>query len=77
MAVELTQEEADKLRDAIRAERKAADDLELATLEFRTRLHHARTFRAALLDTIADTYGFDSTTAHEFDWATRTLTKKG
>ncbi len=73
----ISDEDAKALRDAVRAERMAVEALELVTLRHRVALHEAKSMLAAVLDTLADTYGFDSTTAHEFDYATRTLTKKG
>lgn len=72
----ISQDDADRLRDALRAERLAADALELASLQGRIALHHAKAQRVAILDELADTYDFDSTTAHEFDSVACTLTKK-
>ena len=73
----LSDEHAIRLRDALRAERLATEALELITLQYRTALHTARAARGVILDELADTYGFDSTTAHDFDFGSRTITRKG
>lgn len=72
----LTAEDALALRNAIRYERDAGDDLERVTLEHRLALHTARAERMALLDRLADQYGFDSTAPHEFDFGLQTITRK-
>lgn len=76
IVIPLLPDDADRLRDALRAERLAVDQLELVTLQARIALHHAKTARAAVLDSLADRYGFDSTTAHDFDHAAKTLSRK-
>ena len=64
------------LRDALRRERLATEALERVTLEHRIALHSARAERGALLDSLADQYGFDSTAEHSFDFGLRTITRK-
>lgn len=68
--------DAIRLRDALRAERLAAEQLEYETLKHRTTLHLARVACVAILDELADTYGFDSTAPHEFDFGLKTITRK-
>ena len=74
--IQLTVDESNSLRDALRDERLATEALEIAQLTARTTLHHAISRRAALLDTLADKYGFDSSDPHSFNCADHTLVKK-
>ena len=64
------------LRDVLRLERHAAEALERATLEHRILAHTARCQRAAILDQLADEYGFDSTADFIFDFGLKTITRK-
>lgn len=73
----MSEADAIRLRDALRAERLAAEALELVSLQHRTALHTARATRGAILDELADRYGFDSTMPHDFDFGLRTITRKG
>lgn len=73
----VSETDAQRLRDALRAERLATEALELETLRLRIVLHTARATRAAILDELADRYGFDSTMPHDFDFGLRTITRKG
>ena len=76
MGVELELADAVLLRDALRRERVATEALERVTLQHRIALHTASAERAALLDSLADKYGFDSTAPHEFDFGLKTITRK-
>ena len=72
----LSDEDAIRLRDAIRAERKATEALELVTLQHRIARQVAESERGVVLDELADKYGFDNTAAHDFDFGARTITRK-
>ena len=74
--ITISDADAIRLRDALRRERLAAEALERVTLEHRIALHSARAERGAILDTLADTYGFDSTAEHSFDFGLKTITRK-
>ncbi len=76
MEITLSAEDANRLRDAIREERKAKEALEAETLRCRLVVSHAITARAVVFDELADKYGFDSFAIFDFDWASKKLSEK-
>jgi hypothetical protein len=75
--IELTIEEAQRLRDAYRAETTQRELHEIAQLRARIAALEAISARRAVLESIADAHDFDATEVWEFDFQARTLTKKG
>lgn len=74
--IQLDKDDALKLRDAIRAERRAHEKHEAAQLRARLDLLHVRSARMALFEELGDKYGFDSTNPFDFDSVAATLTPK-
>lgn len=76
--IELTPDEAQRLRDALRAEVMQRELHELATLRARIAALEAVSARRAVFESIADAHGFDATDTFSFDFQARSLTiKKG
>ena len=76
VVINITPEESAELRAAIREETRASDALEEATLTYRLALHHARSKRSAIFETLGDKYGFDPTNAHDYHATENKLTRK-
>ena len=74
--IQLTPEDAIRLRNALVAERQARDALEIETMSHRLALLRASSVRAALFDDLGDAYRFDTSTPFDFDWVAATLTPK-
>lgn len=76
--IQLTEDEAVKLRDALRREAESRDDHELAVLQARVAALEYASARRAVFESIADAHNFDATDAFEFNFQSRSLTiKKG
>lgn len=75
--ITLNEADAIRLRDALRREQSSREGHELEVLRARIAALEAASNRRAVFESIADVHGFDATDAFEFDFPSRTLTKKG
>lgn len=72
--IELSVEDATRLRDAIRSETVQRELHEIATLRARIAALEAISVRRAVFEAIADAHGFDATDTFVFDFQARSLT---